>query len=607
VSATPVPSRRFEREVRNVLVGGLVFALFLAGASLVVMKNTARWAEHESSGRARAAVAALEERIGRGPDAGGALAGDARAAEILRGAGALAAAVYDASGDRVATAAFLPEPSLAPARLDAADRPRGAVIERDLSGSAPASLRIAEPLASGSGTLLVVLDASALAAARRNAAALLTVVPFSAVALTLLVVVFLRRLVRPMEALAETARDAGAVVPAPVPGGVDGPEEAIATFARTIDELKKRTAELDALRRREQERADALEVTAETLVRSHPGGLVVVDAAGRLSQANAPAVEALGLRGFSAGTSARETLAGYPPLVRAIESAAAGEPTLGLELAIGEGTLARELALTAVPVADATGARLGTLLFLEDRTTTNRLQRELSARRELAALGEMSAGIAHEFRNATATILGWARLAAAEREEDARQRHLAAIRAEAQHVARVTGDFLFFARPETLAPERTDLAAVVADVLEEERLASTSTSLSSCGSFGEAEVDAALLRRALLNLVRNACEAAGAGTRAGRVLVRGEHGPDGGPRIAVEDDGPGVPAAEIPKLFVPFYSTKESGTGIGLALVARIAALHGGSVSVERSDELGGARFVLALPASARQPLPTPT
>jgi two-component system sensor histidine kinase PilS (NtrC family) len=89
--------------------------------------------------------------------------------------------------------------------------------------------------------------------------------------------------------------------------------------------------------------------------------------------------------------------------------------------------------------------------------------------------------------------------------------------------------------------------------------------------------------------------------------VRGEHGPDGGPRIAVEDDGPGVPAAEIPKLFVPFYSTKESGTGIGLALVARIAALHGGSVSVERSDELGGARFVLALPASARQPLPTPT
>jgi signal transduction histidine kinase len=67
-------------------------------------------------------------------------------------------------------------------------------------------------------------------------------------------------------------------------------------------------------------------------------------------------------------------------------------------------------------------------------------------------------------------------------------------------------------------------------------------------------------------------------------------------RVSVEDDGPGVPESEASKLFVPFYSTKESGTGIGLALVARIAALHGGSISVERSSELGGARFVLALP-----------
>jgi signal transduction histidine kinase len=320
----------------------------------------------------------------------------------------------------------------------------------------------------------------------------------------------------------------------------------------------------------------------------------VVDAAGRLSQANAPAIEALGLPSEVLGKPAADALRRFAPIARAVADAAVGAPTLGQELVTGEGARARHLALTAVPVVDVSGAALGTLLFLEDRTTTNRLQRELSTRRELAALGEMSAGIAHEFRNATATILGYARLAAAEAEDGPRQRHLAAIRSEAQHVARVTGDFLFFARPETLAPERVDLGPLVGDVVEEERLSASGVRFDVKAPFGTANVDAALVRRALVNLVKNAREAAS--RPEGRVLVSGEEGRDGLVRVSVEDDGPGVPESEASKLFVPFYSTKESGTGIGLALVARIAALHGGSISVERSSELGGARFVLALP-----------
>ena len=70
-------------------------------------------------------------------------------------------------------------------------------------------------------------------------------------------------------------------------------------------------------------------------------------------------------------------------------------------------------------------------------------------------------------------------------------------------------------------------------------------------------------------------------------------------RIAVEDDGPGVPDEAAQKLFVPFFSTKETGTGLGLALVAKIVVLHGGRVSVGRSAALQGARFELAFPAAA--------
>ena len=158
-------------------------------------------------------------------------------------------------------------------------------------------------------------------------------------------------------------------------------------------------------------------------------------------------------------------------------------------------------------------------------------------------------------------------------------------------MARVTGDFLFFARPERLDLAPTDVGSLVAEVAAEPPAVRPPIVVAVEGGFGSATIDAALFRRALVNLLRNACEAA-----SGRVLLRGEPDPDGTLRVAVEDDGPGVPPEILPKLFTPFFSTKESGTGLGLALVAKIAGLHAGEVSVGRSAALGGARFVLSVP-----------
>jgi two-component system sensor histidine kinase HydH len=352
------------------------------------------------------------------------------------------------------------------------------------------------------------------------------------------------------------------------------------------------------LSRSEQRRADVLAVTAETLVRSHPGGLVVVDAAGRLTQANVPARELLGFGGGDLGSPAEAAVDAVPALRAAAQAASAGTPTLSRELTLGEGPDARLLELTAVPILDSGKAVLGALLFLEDRTTTRRLERELSSRRELAALGEMSAGIAHEFRNATGTILGWARLAAKTEDPVARARQLEAIQTEAEHVARVTGDFLFFARPERLETGPCDLRALALEIADEQRALTPGVLVEAEGTFAPALADAALVKRALVNLVKNACEAAAAGGRAGRVVLRGEGEASGFARIAVEDDGPGVSDEAAHKLFVPFFSTKETGTGLGLALVAKIAVLHGGRVSVGRSAALQGARFELALPGA---------
>ena len=177
-----------------------------------------------------------------------------------------------------------------------------------------------------------------------------------------------------------------------------------------------------------------------------------------------------------------------------------------------------------------------------------KLERELSFRRELASLGEMSAGIAHEFRNATAAILGYARLAGTADDPESRQRHLARIRAEAEHVARVTGDFLLFARPERLQVAPVDLSELVDEVVAEGRATSPAARFSVEGDLPVRDADAALLRRALVNLVRNAAEAAG---EAGRILVRGESTPDGAFVLTVEDSGPGIAPEAVAEALRP--------------------------------------------------------
>jgi signal transduction histidine kinase len=589
-----VTDRVFEREVRLVIVGGLATLLFLAGTAVVVLRNTALWGAGENLRRLTAETRAIADRLARTPDPALSLVSEAPLTRLLRELNARGAALYDARGERIADAPFLPDAGLAPAALPPGEQPSPEPVVAGGESGAP-SVTVALPGATV--FLRVVWDGTSIVEARRNARILSVAVPAAAGVLVLLVVPFLRRLSEPIDALTETARGAGGFVPA-ARAGSDEAETAIATFQRTVEELKKRTAELEGLRRSEQRRADDLAVTAETLVRSHPGGLVVVDAAGRLTQANAPAREFLGLGEGNLTEEAEAAIDALPALRAAAEAARRGSPTLSLELAIGTGGEARLVDLTAVPILDSGKSVMGVLLFLEDRTNTRRLERELSSRRELAALGEMSAGIAHEFRNATGTILGWARLAAKTSDPAARGRQLDAIQAEAEHVARVTGDFLFFARPERLEAGACDLRALALEIAEEQLVLTPGVRVEVAGTFAPAIADAALVRRALVNLVKNACEAAIAGGRAGRVVLNGEGAAAGFARIAVEDDGPGVPEEAAGKLFVPFYSTKDTGTGLGLALVAKIALLHGGAVTVERSPGLSGARFVLTLPSA---------
>ncbi len=577
------------------MAGAFVFLLFLAGASLLGIRAATKWALRQNVLRMEAEVRAFAELNADGPGPRGAFGVDPRLARLLRGHSAIQAAVFAKDGTLLAQAAFLPAAPLVPVRLEPNEIPVDGSLQltRIRMGNVEAigaTIRV-----DGDARVVRVLyEGRAVAAAERMIKVFTIAIPTGTLLLAVLVVPLVRRLLAPLEALAETARGAvGLLAGEP---GVEGPDAALATFRRTVDELRRRTEDLERMRRLAEERADELAVTADTLVRSHPGGLLVVDARGGVREANPRAQELLVLADLQRGTPAAEALAGWPAIGAAAARALNGEPTLTQEVVAPDATEAPRLAVTAVPVVGAGDRLLGALVFLEDRTAVKRLERELSFRRELAALGEMSAGIAHEFRNATAAILGYARLAGSSGDPELRGRHLARLRAEAEHVARVTGDFLLFARPEQLQTGPVDLAALAEEVAEEARATSPSVTVDVTGESCLLTADGALLRRALGNLVRNATEAAGPG---GNVVVRVEREFDGAVHFTAEDSGSGLSSEALANLFVPFASTKPGGTGLGLSIVAKIAALHGATVSPGRSESLGGASFRVAFPPSA--------
>jgi signal transduction histidine kinase len=127
------------------------------------------------------------------------------------------------------------------------------------------------------------------------------------------------------------------------------------------------------------------------------------------------------------------------------------------------------------------------------------------------------------------------------------------------------------------------------------------------GTFQDLPGDEALLRQALLNLARNGAQAAKEATKSPRVTISGTIEDLGGrkwQRICVADNGPGIPAADLPKIFLPFYTTKSEGTGLGLAVVQKVALQHAGSIEARNCPD-GGAEFLLWLPLR-QEPTPSP-
>jgi len=216
-------------------------------------------------------------------------------------------------------------------------------------------------------------------------------------------------------------------------------------------------------------------------------------------------------------------------------------------------------------------------------------------------MGEMSAWIAHEFRNYMGTILGFSRLLSKKiGPKDAGQEMIKAITDELSSMERLITELLSYGKRTEIQAVPVAMIPLLKDLMQEFIVTRKYPNIRWVTSFPmvvpEIKLDPVLITRAFSNLLRNALEAMGTdGEIRLRILTR----PAGMIQVEFSDTGPGIPKENLDKIFLPFFTTKEKGTGVGLSLVHKIILSHGGHLSVG-SMEGKGTTFRIILPLQLR-------
>jgi PAS domain S-box-containing protein len=262
------------------------------------------------------------------------------------------------------------------------------------------------------------------------------------------------------------------------------------------------------------------------------------------------------------------------------------------------------LGIAVSHLLSAAGWFEGIIVLFTDLTETKRLQRDVELSRQMAALGELTAGVVHELRNPLAAISGMAELLLREMDgRDTSREKVAHILQEVSLLDGTVGQFLAFARPFDLNLKEVDLRNVIERALTLCSARLDDKQINVVTSFDE-EVksirgDSEKLAQAVVNLINNAADAISNG---GNVAIALRPGYDGAREdetlLLIGDDGPGVRPEDRDKVFKPFFTQKRDGTGLGLAIVHRIVTAHGGTIKLEDGDQ-PGATFRIALPTSA--------
>ncbi len=366
--------------------------------------------------------------------------------------------------------------------------------------------------------------------------------------------------------------------------------------------LQEAVGNLKAQERANAARADASDRLSQEIIASLSSGLVVVGLNGDVRIINPAGRRMLNVPDTAPLEHFRKLLADRQ-LIDLIDEC------LATRTAIVRRTVhlskkkhsASHIGATVSPLFDDDGQLHGAICLFTDLTAVKELEEQLRLKESLATVGELTAGIAHEFRNGLATIHGYGKLLDLKSLPVAYRPYVEGIRAEAESLGQVVTNFLNFAKPAQIVASRVDVKSVCDRAAEELRSEARALGgdITVRGEFGTLKGDDVLLRQAFTNLIRNAVEACADQSLAPVIVVRSEvDGAQKTMRITVDDSGPGIDPEARERIFRPFFTSKRNGTGLGLALVQKIIVFHNGRVTVG-SSALGGASFQVSLPNDA--------
>jgi len=385
--------------------------------------------------------------------------------------------------------------------------------------------------------------------------------------------------------------------------------------------LQDAIQKLRAQERAMTERAEASERLNTQIVNSLTAGLLVVDRSGQVQILNPGGRRMLGVEPAGewphytklpiaaaplAGVIEECLATGNPIVRRALEMPHAGDVThVGVTVSplarrAREERLSTSQGSAEISIAEplAGSDHGGVICLFSDLTAVVQLEDQLRLKETLARLGELTAGIAHEFRNGLATIHGYGKLLDPAALPPKFRPYVEGIRQETVALGEVVTNFLNFARPTQLSLATHDLRSIVERAVDDLRSEARQLDgdITVAGEFGQVDADDVLLRQAFSNLLRNAVEAChGHGVAPDVRLDATIDGGQGVVRVTVQDNGPGIAADAREKVFRPFFTTKRDGTGLGLALVQKIIVTHNGLVNVTSTPN-GGACFQVTLP-----------
>lgn len=281
-----------------------------------------------------------------------------------------------------------------------------------------------------------------------------------------------------------------------------------------------------------------------------------------------------------------------------VDKNAQGQPVLEqeMEYRLANGQIL-PLSISVANILNHSGHFLGNVFIFRDMREVRQLQDEVRRKEKRATIGDLAAGVAHEIRNPLSSIKGFAKYFEGRSSPGSEEQELAKVMAkEVDRLNRVISELLALVRPANLRIQQADINEVIEHSLHLIRQDAEYKNISlnyHCDSgLPRVEIDPDHFTQALLNLYLNAIQAIGSdGTLEVSVkLVSGRE-----LHITVSDSGKGIKSDDLAKIFNPYFTTKASGTGLGLTMVQKVVEEHQGTISVVSEPSLG-TRFEMVIP-----------